>query len=165
MKKGCGCWKTERDRRNRRSRKNGTDDGGAPRRFAASCGGDRMAKQTTADAPIPLCPPTPSLGHMWDIEKAGRNRALRFPADALRSDEKLRPQCKHRAAALSSFPLPAFSAACAVSSLTGRRLKGPVREKCRLGREEDVVWLAGNGVVAFRRLMLNYPKTLILDMI
>ena len=135
MKKGCGCWKTERDRRNRRSRKNGTDDGGAPRRFAASCGGDRrmanrrrrerpcrfaascggdrMAKQTTAEAPIPLCPPTPSLGHMWDIEKAGRNRLSRFPADAVRSDEKLRPLCKHRPVALSSFLPPAFFIVCA----------------------------------------------------
>ena len=137
-----------------------------PCRLGSPCGGDRrMAKQTTAEAAMWLCPPTLSLGYLWYIEKAGRNRLSRFPADALRSDEKLRPQCKHRAAALSSFPLPVFSAVCAMSSLTGRRLKGHVRMKRRLEREEDVVWLAGNGGVAFRRLMLNYPKTLIPDII
>ena len=58
------------------------------------------------------------------MNQVGRSRLQRFPADASRSDEKLCPQCKHRAAALSSFPLPAFSIVCAMSSFTGRRFKG-----------------------------------------
>ena len=58
------------------------------------------------------------------MNQAGRSRLQRFSADASRSDEKLRPQCKHRAATLSSFPLPAFSIVCAMSSFTGRWFKG-----------------------------------------
>ena len=86
---------------------------------------------------MPLCPPTPSLGHMWDIEKAGRNRLSRFPADALRSDEKLRPRCKHRAVALSSFPLPALFIVCVMSSFTGRRAEGHGRVIRRLDMKEQ----------------------------
>ena len=71
------------------------------------------------------------------MNQAGRSRLQRFPADALRSDEKLRPQCKHRAAALSFFPLPAFSIVCAMSSFTGRWFKGHGRKNRRLGIKEQ----------------------------
>ena len=67
------------------------------------------------------------------MNQAGRSRLQRFPADASRLDEKLRPQCKHRAAALSSFLLPAFSIVCAMSSFKGRRFKGHGRKNRRLG--------------------------------
>ena len=167
MKKGCGCWKTERDRRNRRSRKNGTDDGGAPRRFAASCGGDRrmanrrrrerpcrfaascggdrMAKQTTAEAPIPLCPPTPSLGHMWDIEKAGRNRLSRFPADAVRHWKRPAPLCKHRRQAFPNSAPCFFRSLCHVLAHRPAAQRACAHETPS-GRWEDDVWVLGMGL-------------------
>ena len=118
-----------------------TDDGRTPMWLYAPCSGDRrMAKQTMAKAPTPLCPPIPSLGHRWYIEKAGRNRLWRFPADAVRHWKKPAPLCKHRRQAFP-IPLPAFFAVCAMSSLTGRRLKGHVRERRRLG--DGDVWVLG----------------------
>ena len=137
-----------------------------PYHFAAPSGGDsRVVKQTTAIAPIPLCPPTPSLGQK-QVNGSGRVELLAAVHGYRRMvRRKVPPFVQAQGVHFFFFPRPAFSTVCALSSLTGRRLKGYVRGRRRLEREEDVVWLAGNGVVAFRRLMLNYPKTLIPDMI
>ena len=94
---------------------------------------DKTDIQTTAGAPMPLRPPTPSVRTLRVYSQAGLNCPLAVHGYASRSDEKLRPQCKHRAAALSSFPLPAFSIVCAMSFFTGRRFKGHGRKNRRLG--------------------------------
>ena len=137
-----------------------------PYHFAAPSGGDsRVVKQTTAIAPIPLCPPTPSLGQK-QVNGSGRVELLAAVHGYRRMVRRKVPTfVQAQGVHFFFFPRPAFSTVCALSSLTGRRLKGYVRGRRRLEREEDVVWLAGNGVVAFRRLMLNYPKMLIPNMI
>ena len=135
-----------------------TDNGGsahAALRFAYTGSGDsKVAKETTAGAPTPLCPPTPSLGHRWYIEKAGRNRLQRFLADALRHWKRPAPLCKHRRQA---FPnnAPCFSLVYDLSSLTGRRFKGHVREKRRLGSGEGYGLTGGEGIMGFRGIILN----------
>ena len=85
---------------------------------------DKTDIQTTAGAPMPLRPPTPSVRTLRVYSQAGLNCPLAVHGYASRSDEKLRPQCKHRAAALSSFPLPAFPIVYVMFSFTGRRAEG-----------------------------------------
>ena len=82
---------------------------------------------------MPLRPPTLSVRTSAIFSQAGRNRSKGVSGYASRSDEKHRPQCKHRAAALSSFLLPALSIVCVMSSFTGRRAEGHGRIIRRLG--------------------------------
>ena len=49
--------------------------------------------------------------------------------------------CASTGGRLFPIPLPAFFAVCAMSSLTGRRLKGHVRERRRLGDGRMFGWL------------------------
>ena len=84
---------------------------------------------------MPLRPPTPSVRTLRVYCQAELNCLWAVHGYASRSDEKLRPQCKHRAAALSSFPLPAFPIVCVMSSFTGRRAEGHGRKIRRLRNE------------------------------
>ena len=79
----------------------------------------------------------PQFGHQEFIVRQGGTAHTRFTAIAVRSDEKLRLLCKHRAVALSSFPLPAFFIVCAMSSFTGRRAEGHGRVIRRLDMKEQ----------------------------
>ena len=60
------------------------------------------------ERPLPLRPPTPSVRMSAVYSQAGLNCLWQFAAVAVRSDEKLRPLCKHRSVALSSFLPPCF---------------------------------------------------------
>ena len=93
-----------------------------------------MAKETTAEAPMPLCPPTPSLGHE-QVNESGRVELLAAVHGYRRMvRRKVPPFVQAQGVHFFFFPRPAFSTVCALSSLTGRRLKGYVRGRRRLGR-------------------------------
>ena len=116
------------------------DDGGsahAALRFTYTGSGDsRVAKETTAEAHMPLCPPTPSLGHE-QVNESGRVELLAAVHGYRRMvRRKVPPFVQAQGVHFFFFPRPAFSTVCALSSLTGRRLKGHVREGRRLGSGE-----------------------------
>ena len=106
-----------------------------------------MAKETTAEAPIPLCPPTPSLGHE-QVNESGRVELLAAVHGYRRMvRRKVPPFVQAQGVHFFFFPRPAFSTVCALSSLTGRRLKGHVREGRRLGSGEGYGLTGGEEIM------------------
>ena len=94
---------------------------------------------------MPLCPPTPSLGHE-QVNESGRVELLAAVHGYRRMVRRKVPTfVQAQGVHFFFFPRPAFSTVCALSSLTGRRLKGHVRERRRLGSGEggDVLWMIG----------------------
>ena len=82
-----------------------------------------MHKQTPAEAPMPLCLPTPSLGYQKDIDDAEKT------ADAVSASlhglkKRLRFLCKHKAEPFSSPVSASFPGMCYLTTATISRHMG-----------------------------------------
>ena len=90
---------------------------------APRANGDRRVDgQTTAGAPLPLRPPTPSVRMSGVYSQAGRNCLWQFTAGASRHWKMPAPSCKHGSRAFSN------SAPCSFLSLCHILLHRPAAE-------------------------------------